>query len=92
MLNRFSIHATIHVDGPLSVRSQSSGAKQALLAARTQGGPDAIVQLLAALAMEEQLQLLQLMKAPTSPALYAGSVLDSGSSKHLIQGAGYSFR
>ena len=85
MLNRFSKHATIRVDRQLSVCSQSSGrsAKQALLAARAQGGPDAIVQLLVALTMEEQLQLLQLMKAPTSPALYAGSVLDSGSSKHL---------
>ena len=85
---RFSRHATTHVDGPLpvdSLSSQSSGrsAKQALLAARAQGGPDAIVQLLATLTMEEQLRLLQLMKAPTSPVLYAGSVLDSGSSKHL---------
>ena len=66
MLNRFSRHATIRVDGPLSVNSpssQSSGnsAKQALLAAsyRAQGGPDAIVQLLAELTKEEQLLLLQ---------------------------------
>ena len=33
--------------------------------------------------MGKQFQLLQLLKAPTSPALDAGSVLDSGSSKHL---------
>ena len=88
MLNRFSRHATIRVDGPLSVNSlssQSSGrsAKQTLLAAWAQGGPDAIVQLLEKLTMEEQLRMLRFMKAPTSPVLYVGSVLDSGSSKHL---------
>ena len=88
MLNRFSRHATIRVDGPLSVNSPSSqssvnSAKQALLAARAQGGPDAIVQLLAELTKEEQLRLLQHMKAPTSPVCHACSVLDLGSSKHL---------
>ena len=40
-------------------------------------------QYLLSLSLEEQLRLLQLMKAPTSPVLYAGSILDSGSSKHL---------
>ena len=88
MLNRFSGHAAIRVDGPLSVNSPSSqssvnSAKQALLAARAQGGPDAIVQLLAELTKEEQLRLLQHMKAPTSHVCYADSVVDSGSSKHL---------
>ena len=33
--------------------------------------------------MEEQLQLLQLMKSPTSHVMYAGSVMDSGSGNHL---------
>ena len=62
---------------------QFLGPRSTLLAAQAQGAPNAIVRLLAALTMEEQLRLLQLMKAPTSPALHAGSVLDSGSSKHL---------
>ena len=88
MLNRFSRYATIRVDGPLLVHSPSkqfsgNSAKQALLAPRATGGPDAIVQLLAALTKDEQLMLLQHMRAPTSPVFYAGSVLDSGSSKHL---------
>ena len=89
MLHCFSKYSTIHVDGPLCVCLQSSGrsAKQVLLATRAEGEPDAIVQLLATLTMGEhaQLHLLQLIKPPTSPALYAGSVLDSGtgSSKHL---------
>ena len=91
MLNRFSRHAAIRVDGPLSVTPPSSQssvnsakvAKQALLAAWAQGWPDAIVQLLAERAKEEQLRLLQHMKTPASPVCYAGSVLDSGSSKHI---------
>ena len=80
MLNRFSRHATIRVDGPLVVHSlapkQFSGdlAKQALLAARAKGGPDAIVQLLSELTKEEQLMLLQHMKAPTSPVCYHGKL------------------
>ena len=76
MLNRFSRHATAHVDGPLpvdigSLSSQSSG-RSALLAARVQGEPDAIVQLLAALTMEEQLRLLQLMIPCTICRQYSG--------------------
>jgi hypothetical protein len=67
----------------LSLQSSGNSAKQALLAARAKGGPDNIVQLLAELTKEEQLLLLQHMRAPTSPVFYAGSVLDSGSSKHL---------
>ena len=60
MLNRFSRHATIRVDGPLLVSSPSkqfsgNSVKQALLAARAKGGPDAIVQLLAELTKDEQL-------------------------------------
>ena len=40
------------------VISENTTVKCALLAARAQGGPDAIVQLLAELTMDEQLQLL----------------------------------
>ena len=89
MLNRFSRHATIKVDGPIVVRSLTTKpspvnlSKQALLAARAKGGPAAVVQLLSELTIEEQLMLLQYVKAPASQVFYAGSVLDSGSSKHL---------
>ena len=89
-LNRFSRHATIRVDGPLSVNSlslQSSGnsAKQTLLAARAKGGPDAIVQLLAELTKEEQLLLFFFSKLcqELSYVATAEAVLDSGSSQHL---------
>ena len=69
MLNGFSRYATICIEGQMEVGTidHNTSAKHALLVARAQGGPDAIVQLLAELTMDEQLQLLQLLKEPSAP-------------------------
>lgn len=91
MMNRFSKHATIRIDGPPNVlpRAQSGTSSReqtalsTLLAARAQGGPNALVELLQQVPMNTQLELLHILKRTTSPVMYAGSVLDSGSSKHL---------
>ena len=89
MLNRFSRHATVRIDGPSSVPtkecadSHDRSAHQALLTARVLGGPDALVQLLAELPLQQQIRLLNIMQDQHAPVMYAGSVLDPGSSKHL---------
>ena len=83
----------VHIDayGPPEIMSQhraflrEKGKRQAHLAARAYGEPNDVVQqtklLLSELSLSQQLELLHLMSTPASPALYAGSVLDSGSSK-----------
>ena len=73
MLNRFSTHATVRIDGPIPVltagraTTREVAAQQALLAARAQGGPDALVQLLTEMSRDEQLELLQILRRTTAP-------------------------
>ena len=89
MLNRFSKLATVTIDKPVfeptkleSSTTTDAEAKQALLAVRARGGNSALVDALTGLPAETQLKLLSLM-VPSAPVNFAGSVLDSGSSKHL---------
>ncbi len=88
MINRFSKHATVKVDSPPDVMPSRRllGEKQVrntVMAAKAEGGPEAVIQLPSQLSLDEQLAVLDMLRKSTSPVMYAGSVVDSGSSKHL---------